>query len=109
MTDPRGGKREGAGRKPDTPDQLEVKRIQRALNKCRRKYGVGWQERLVEMGYNAKPSIAFPALKLIAELVVGKSSRQDVTATVSKEVGPLIIPELYEREEEEEVVTETTH
>ena len=102
--DNRGGRREGAGRKPQTADQKAVAKFEKALKRAKKRYGDGveaWEDRLAAMCYSRKEHIAFPALKLAAELLIGKHSRVEAEVT-KKEEGPVILPELNDEPEREE-------
>jgi len=109
MSSGHGGKREGSGRKAHSADEKERKSLRRALNKAKRKHGEGWQDRLAEKCYSKKDHVAISALKLIAEIEIGKSSRSDVKVDDKREVGPMVIPELYPRPEPEPVEEDLKH
>jgi len=106
VSDNRGGAREGAGRKPKTANEKAVAKFEKALRAAKRRHGVGWEERLAEMNYNRKDHLAMQALKLTAEIMVGKQSRQDVAVENKTPPGPIVIPDLYEREDPEEETEE---
>ena len=102
MTDTRGGKREGAGRKAHTKNEKAIARFERALRKAKRKHGESWEDMIADLCYSPKKHLAIQALKLTAEIIIGKQSKQDVSIDDKREEGPIVIPDLYEREPEEE-------
>ena len=101
MADTRGGAREGAGRKSHTKNEKAVARFEKALKKAKKRHGESWEDMIADLCYSPKKHLAIQALKLTAEIIIGKQSKQDVSVDDRREEGPVFIPPLYEKEEEE--------